>query len=185
MVGIFELWLPILLSAVFVFAASSVFHMVLKFHKKDYDKLPDEDRIMASMREEKVGPGNFSFPHVQDMKDFGSPEVQEKFKNGPVGFMNVLPNGMPNMGACLTQWFVFSIVVGVFVAYLTGRTLDAGTDYLAVFQIAGCVAFMAYGLAEAIASIWKAQRWSTTARHMFDGLVYALLTGGTFGWLWP
>lgn len=185
MVGIFELWLPILLSAVFVFAASSVFHMVLKFHKKDYDKLPDEEGIMASLRDGKVGTGNFSFPHVEDMKDFGSPEVQEKFKNGPVGFMNVLPNGIPNMGKCLSQWFIYCIVVGIFVAYLTGRTLEAGTDYLKVFQVAGCIAFIGYGLGEATASIWKAQRWSTTARHMFDGLVFALLTGGTFGWLWP
>jgi hypothetical protein len=185
MVGITELWLPVVLAAVFVFIASSIVHMVLKFHKNDYDRLPDEDGIMAALREANLGPGNYSFPHVQDMKDFGSPEVQEKFKQGPVAFMNVLPNGAPNMGKCLTQWFLYCVVVGVFVAYLTGRTLGAGADYLTVFRIAGCVAFIAYGLAEAIASIWKAQRWSTTARHMVGGLVYALLTGGTFGWLWP
>ena len=30
-----------------------------------------------------------------------------------------------------------------------------------------------------------ARRWSTTAKHTIDGLVYSLLTGGIFGWLWP
>jgi len=185
MVGILQLWLPILVAAVFVFIASSIVHMVLKFHKKDYDKLSDEDGIMAALRDAKVGPGNYTFPHVADMKDFNDPEVQEKFKKGPVAFMNVLPNGAPNMGKCLTQWFVYCVVVGVFVAYLTGRVHAPGSDYLAVFRFAGCVAFIAYGLAEALSSIWKAQRWSTTARHMIDGFFYALLTGGTFGWLWP
>jgi hypothetical protein len=29
------------------------------------------------------------------------------------------------------------------------------------------------------------RNWGTTIRHVADGLVYALLTAGTFGWLWP
>jgi len=33
MVPIMSLWLPILLSAVFVFIASSIIHMVLGYHK--------------------------------------------------------------------------------------------------------------------------------------------------------
>jgi len=34
--------LPILLSAVFVFVASSVVHMVLPWHKGDYLQVPEE-----------------------------------------------------------------------------------------------------------------------------------------------
>jgi hypothetical protein len=34
-------------------------------------------------------------------------------------------------------------------------------------------------------SIWAWRRWSTTLKGVFDGLVYALLTAGVFGWLWP
>jgi hypothetical protein len=27
--------------------------------------------------------------------------------------------------------------------------------------------------------------WGTTIKEVIDGLVYGLLTAGTFGWLWP
>jgi hypothetical protein len=33
--------------------------------------------------------------------------------------------------------------------------------------------------------VWKQKPWSMTFKHVFDGLVYALLTAGVFGWLWP
>ena len=36
MVGLAALWLPILLSAVIVFVASSLIHMVSGWHKSDY-----------------------------------------------------------------------------------------------------------------------------------------------------
>jgi hypothetical protein len=44
---------------------------------------------------------------------------------------------------------------------------------------------MAYGLGNLSNSIWKGQPWSMTIKEVIDGLVYALLTAGTFGWLWP
>ena len=41
MVTLTALWLPLLLSAVVVFLASWVMHMLLTYHKSDYKKLPD------------------------------------------------------------------------------------------------------------------------------------------------
>ena len=46
-------------------------------------------------------------------------------------------------------------------------------------------AVMGYALAHAQDAIWTFQGWPATARSMFDGLVYGLVTGGAFGWLWP
>jgi hypothetical protein len=34
-------------------------------------------------------------------------------------------------------------------------------------------------------SIWYKKSWSGTLKNVFDGLVYGLVTGGVFGWLWP
>ena len=66
------------------------------------------------------------------------------------------------------------------------RTTDGeGSDYLVVFRVVGTSSFMAYGLANLVDSVWKAQPWGTTVRHTVDGLVYSLLTAGVFGWLWP
>ncbi len=185
MVSLMELWLPILLSAVSVFAASSIIHMVLGYHKSDYKKLPGEDKIAAAMREEGVEPGFYSLPHCTDMKEMGKPETIEKFNQGPVGLLSLAPTGPPAMGKLLGMWFTFCLVIGVFVAYMTGRNLGPGADYLAVFRIAGTTAFLAYGASEPIASIWKYQPWGVTMKHVFDGFIFALLTGGVFGWLWP
>ena len=185
MISLTALWLPIVISAVVAFVASAVMHMVLPFHKKDYRQLPEEDKIRAVMREANVEVGNYFFPHAKDMKDAQTPEMVAKFKEGPVALVSVMPSGPPTMGKALGIWFVFCLVVSVFVAYLAGRTLDAGTSYLTVFRVAGTVAFMGYGLSECTNSIWKGQSWGTTVRSLIDALIYGLLTAGVFGWLWP
>jgi hypothetical protein len=185
MVPITALWLPILLSAVIVFVASSILHMVLPFHKSDYRKLPDEEKVVDALRAAGVTPGPvYHFPHTthQEMK---SPEVVEKFKRGPVGLLTLMPSGAPAMGKYLVLWFLNCVVVGIFVAYLTGRTRVSGTQYLEIFRVAGATAFVGYGVGQLQDSIWKGQTWGVTAKHVFDGLIYALLTAGTFGWLWP
>jgi len=185
MVYLTQLWLPILLSAVFVFVVSSILHMVLPFHKSDYRKLPDEEKVMDALRAAGVTPGPvYHFPHCEH-KDMKTPEMQEKFKRGPMGLVTIFPSGAINMGKFLGMWFLYCLIVGVFTAYLAGRTLTPGTPYLEVFRVAGTLAFMGYGLGHFVDSVWKGQTWGVTFKHMFDGLIYALLTAGTFGWLWP
>ena len=185
MVYLPALWLPIVLSAVIVFVASSILHMVLPLHKSDYRKLPDEEKVMDALRAAGVTPGPaYHFPHCEH-KDMKSPEMVEKFKKGPIGLLTMFPSGPPAMGKFLGMWFLYCLIVGVFTAYLTGRTVAPGTVYLAVFRVAGTVAFMGYGLGHFVDSVWKGQTWGVTFKHMFDGLLYALLTAGTFGWLWP
>jgi hypothetical protein len=185
MVSLTALWLPILISAVIVFFASSILHMVLKYHRSDYSAMPGEDKVLSAMRSETVAPGHYYLPHCVDMKKMAEPEMKAKFEKGPVAFVTVLPSGIPSMGKPLITWFVFCLAIGTFVAYLAGRTLGAGAGYLEVFRVAGTAAFLGYAGSVATESIWKGQRWSTSAKHIFDGLVYALLTAGVFGWLWP
>src|SRR6201981_1282861 len=135
MVPLTALWIPILLSAVIVFVASSILHMVLPYHQSDYRKLPEEDKVVDALRAAGVTPGPvYHFPHTthQEMK---SPEVVEKFKRGPVGLLTVIPSGAPAMGKYLGQWFVYCVVVGIFVARVAGRTLAPGTRYPAVFHV--------------------------------------------------
>ena len=185
MISLTALWLPIVLSAVAVFVASSVIHMVFKYHNSEYRQLPEEGAILEAMRSAKPGPGFYSFPYAGSMKEMGTPEMMDKYKQGPVGTVNINPSGPPTMGKNLVQWFVYSIVVGIFAGYLASRTLGAGAHYLAVFRVVGCSSFMAYAMAQFIDAIWKLKPWSMTLKHVFDGLVYGLLTAGVFGWLWP
>lgn len=185
MVSITALWLPILVSAVLAFLVSSVIHMILPYHKSDYAKLPGEDSIRAAIRKENAPAGDYAMPHASSMKEMGSPEMLEKYKEGPVSFVTVMPNGPPAMGKTLGQWFVYLLVCSAAVAYVVTRTLDADTHYLQVFRVAGTAAFLCYAGAQPMNSIWKGNKWSTTVKNVFDGLVYALLTAGAFGWLWP
>jgi hypothetical protein len=185
MVPVTALLIPILLSAVIVFVASSVMHMVLPYHKSDYRKLPDEDRVVDALRTAGVTPGPaYHFPHTTH-KEMKSPEVVEKFKRGPIGLLNIIPSGPPAMGKYLALWFVYSVVVSVLVAIVAGTTLSPGTRYPVVFHLTALAALLGYGVGHLQDSIWKGQAWSVTFKHMFDGLIYALLTAGTFGWLWP
>ena len=178
------LWLPILLSAVIVFVASSIMHMVLPYHKGDYRQLPEEDKAMAALRPLGLTRGLYVFPFCTH-KDMKSPALQEKYKQGPVGMLTVFPSAPPVMPKFLGQWFVYCLVIGFFVAYLTAHTVLPGAHYLVVFRIAGTAAFLAYGLANISNGIWKGQPWSMVFKEVFDGLIYGLLTAGTFGWLWP
>jgi hypothetical protein len=184
MVPLAALWLPILLSAVIVFIASSIMHMVLPYHQSDCHQLPDEDNLRAAMRAAGLKRGYYMFPYSSH-KEMKSPAVQEKFKQGPVGIMTVLPSGPPAMPKYLISWFVYCLVIGFFTAYLTGHTVAPGVNYLMVFRVAGTAAFMAYGLGQLSNGIWKGQPWGMTIKEVIDGLVYGLLTAGTFGWLWP
>jgi hypothetical protein len=185
MVYVTDLWLPIVLSAVAVFVVSFVVHMMLPYHKSDYKKLPNEDIVTEALRKAAPAPGTYFFPHCGSHKEMNSPEVVEKFKRGPVGLMTVMPSGMPVLAKHLIQWFLYSLAVSVFVAYLTGRTVAPGAEYLAVFRVAGTAGFLAYAVGHVHASIWKGEAWGTTLKFLFDGLLYGLFTAGVFGWLWP
>jgi hypothetical protein len=180
-----DLWLPILVSGAFVFIASSLHHMVLQIHKNDFSKLPDEEGLLAAMRDHGVRPGAYFFPHCGSMKEMGSAETKAKFQEGPVGVLLVRPSGMMNMGKPLLQWFLFTLLVGVIVAYLTAFTLPKGTRFVDVFRVAGTAAFLGYAVYALQDSIWKGQRWGVTFKFFLDGFAYALITGATFGWLWP
>ena len=185
MVSILALWLPILVAGVIVFVASSILHMALPYHRSDYAKLSHEDDVMEAMRKAGVQPGDYMMPHCSSHTDLKNPAILEKFQKGPVAAMTVMPSGSPTMGAQLALWFVYCVVVGIFAAYIAGRALEPGAHYLAVFRFAGATAFVGYSLALWQDSIWYRKKVSTTIKNTIDGLIYGLLTGGTFGWLWP
>ena len=93
MTGLTALWLPILLSAVLVFVASSVIHMASPWHKSDYPKLPNEDTVMTALRPLGIPPGDYFIPRPSSREDMRSPEFAQKVKAGPVMVFTVMPSG--------------------------------------------------------------------------------------------
>jgi hypothetical protein len=185
MVGITSLILPILLSAVIVFVASSIIHMALPWHKNDYPRVPNEDALRAALRPLAIPPGDYLVPRPSGREELQSPQFAAKVQEGPNLVMTVLPNGPWSMARNLGLWFVYLVVVSVFAAYVAGRALPPGTVYLQVFRFVGTTAFLGYAAALWQMSIWYRRSWAITIKSTIDGLIYALLTAGTFGWLWP
>ncbi len=180
-----QLWLPILLTAVAVFAASSLIHMVLKWHAGDYRALGNEEAVREAIRAGQPTPGQYVLPHCADMKRMGEPDMRRKYEEGPVAYLVVAPNGAPAMGRALGLWFLHTLLVGVFVAYVAGLALLPGTHYLRVFRVVGAVAFLAYGFGSIQMGIWMGKPWSAVIKDLADALIYGLLSAGVFGWLWP
>ena len=185
MVSLFSLWLSILLSAVFVFLISVVTHMILPYHRNDYEKIPFEDEVMEALGKVGIPPGNYMMPFYGSSEAIRDPKFIAKMEKGPVAFMTVSKPGKPQMWISLELWFIYNLIVSIFAAYIAGRAVRPGAPFGQVFRFTFVVAFAGYSLALMYNSIWYKIKWSTTFKLMFDGLIYAIITGLTFGWLWP
>jgi hypothetical protein len=185
MVPVPSLWLAILLSAVAVFVLSSILHMVLPFHRKDYRQLPNEEETRAALRKAGLAPGLYHYPWAAGPKEMGSPEVVARFTEGPVGILVAMPSGPPKMGKFLGLWFGYCVLVSIFLAYLAACTMGRGEEPMHVARVVGSAAFLAYGLANIVDSIWKGYPWGMTAKNVFDGLLYSVASAAVFAWLWP
>ena len=185
MTGLSALWLPILVSAVFVFIVSSIIHMVSPWHKSDYPKIPHEDQVMDALRPLAIPPGDYMVPRCNNMTEMKSPEFLAKLQAGPVLIVTVMKNGMMSMGRNLALWFLYSVAISGMAAYVAGRALPPGSAYLPIFRFIGAVAFAGYAMALWQMSIWYQRSWNITAKSTVDGVIYALVTAGAFGWLWP
>ena len=180
-----HLWLPILLSAVFVFIASSILHMVIRaWHGPDCKAFANEADVGAAIRAGNATPGMYLLPYCtpESMK---TPEAAEKLRQGPVGIVYLRSPGMPNMGRFLGQWFVFCLVVSLLCALLAAHVIAPAADHHVVFHVIALAALLGHAMGPFPSAIWWGQSWRSAFKHAVDGLIYAIITGLTFSWLWP
>lgn len=184
MVSTLMLWSPILVSAVVVFLLSWIIHVVFTYHRSDFRAVPSEDEVMGALRPFNIPPGDYVIPRAGSPKMMEDPEFKAKVAKGPVAFLTVMTNDF-GMTKSLVLWFLYCILIGMFAAYLAGHALEPGAHYLAVFRFVGAASFGGYALALLQNSIWYKRNWGATLKSMMDGFLYALVTAGIFGWLWP
>ena len=185
MVSIPALWLPILVATILVFVASCIVWMALPHHKSDARRLPDEAAAIDALVRQNLKPGLYRFPWADSMAEMKDPAFVAKLERGPVALMTVLPTGPFKMGRSMGLWVGYLIVVGIFVAYVTGRVLGPGASYLHVFRVAGTVACLTYSGSQLPQSIWWGRPIGVTLKEIADGVLYGMHTAGAFGWLWP
>lgn len=182
MIPLYELWAPVLVSAVLVVSMSYVLHRVLNYHLRDYDRLANEEEVLAALERLGVPPGNYPMPLPATRREMMSPAFMAKRERGPVWLNVMKPFSLRKV---MVEWFAYALMAGLFTAYLTAQALDAGAGSGEVARFAGMTAFVGHSLALWQRSIWYQTKWSRTLRSTFDGLVYGVLTGLTFAWLWP
>ena len=183
MVELTQLWIPVVAAAVFTFVMSCLIHMVFKWHAAEYKGLPDEAAARAAMR--NAPPGEYIIPHCADYKDMATPEMQQKFKEGPVAKIFIRPAGAPTMGPTMGQWFAFNVLVAIVAGYLASRTLPVGAGFLTVCRLVSLVTFFAYGGGSVIQGIWMGRPWPGVFKDLLDAFLYGLVSALAFAWLWP
>jgi len=183
MLTLTSLWQPVVVSAVLVFIASSIIWMALPIHKNDYKKLEGKEEGARDLAR-GLAAGVYMFPWCTPQDEKSDPAAAERLQEGPWGTLSVLPRRW-SMGPMLGLWFGHLLIVSFFVAYITRPGNPAGTPYLEIFRVSGAAALVAHAGGIMPACIWQGQPWSQARGRLFDAVVYALITAGVFGWLWP
>jgi hypothetical protein len=180
-----QMWLPILLSTVAVFIASSLIHMVLPWHKGDFPTMTNEDAVLDALRPLAIPPGDYFLPRPSSREEVRSPAFAEKVARGPVVLMTVMPSGAMSMGRSLGGWFIYVLVVTALAAHVASRNVSSTSPGEHVFHQVALVSFAGYVLALWQMTIWYKRAWNLTIKATVDGLIYAAITGAVFVWLWP
>ena len=185
MSSIIPLWLPIVAASVGVFIASSILHMVIRWHNTDYKQLSNEAALNDALR--GATPGEYRTPWANSMEEMHKPDFQEKVKRGPVAIIGVFAPSLDfGFKKALALWFVYTLVVSWLSSHIAHAVLhDQTPSFYIVFHTVGIAAWLAYGLGQAHQSIWGPKPWLVTVKNLVDGLVYAAVTGAIFAWLWP
>ena len=187
-VSVGALWLPVLVAAVLTFIGSALVWTAFHWHDADWRLVPDEPALQEFLRKAGLGRGQYMFPHMEPKpadRAAAQKTWEERYARGPVGVLILGRPGRMSMPKMMGQMGALVLVVSFFIAYIAAHALPFGASYLAVFRIVGATAFVAYGSAQFVDSIWFYRSWRTTWLNVLDALLYACLTAGAFGWLWP
>ncbi|MDX2118676.1 MAG: hypothetical protein SFY96_10885 [Planctomycetota bacterium] len=182
------LWLPIVVSAAGVWVASAIGWMAIGHHNKDFKHLPDEAGFIDAIKHMSLAPGAYAFPNCADHARLKEPAIQELMKTGPVGSITLMRMPM-SMGGAMIKTFVVYLAISTLVAYLGWFTLPHGgatpLTFKHGFQVLGTAGVLGYAFAALPNGIWFGQSPRAMALGVIDGIVYGLLTGAIFCWLWP
>lgn len=184
-----NLWLPIVLSGVGVWIASFIAWMAIGHHKKDRDAIPDgrEQEFMGTITRLNIRPGNYGFPDFCQHDSLPRGERMEALKalydKHPQGLLRVW--APTNMGLNMLLTFLFYLVTSAAIAYLTWAALGRGASVGKVVQVAGTAGVLAYCFATFPHDVWFQKKRRAMAMDWIDGIVFGLITGAIFAWMWP
>ncbi|MFK7759798.1 MAG: hypothetical protein AB8C13_07625 [Phycisphaerales bacterium] len=184
MISIVELWLPILVSAVAVFFASSIIWMILPYHKKDIRFMPSEDEFSKAIDQLNIEPGLYMYPNCADPKEMKSDAFVAKWKSGPWGTITVM-GSPPNFAKNLLKTFVSYLAITAMCGYLASMSLSAGADSMMVFRFVGTAAILGFCMGSFAGDFFLGKPARFIFTSFIDGLIFAFITAGVFCIMWP
>ncbi len=185
MTPMLDLWLPVVLGAVLVFAAGAVLWMCIPgWHNPDMKVLPDEAAFTADLKKHSLSPGRYMWPNCNTGAEMQSDEFKARWESGPWGVLSV-PAGKPNFAKNLGITFAFNLAVCAATAFLASKTFGAGAAYWDVFAFTGIASGLAFATMGLPHSVYNLTPRRGMITNLVDGVIYALLVAGTFAGLWP
>lgn len=188
-----HLWFPIVTSAVAVWIASALAWMLVGHHKGEWKQVPNEDEFIATIRRLGIPPGSYGFPEFRRLEGMSKEEKRgkwEEMQKSPIGLLRVW--GPIRMGRSMLLTFVVLLVTSVLIGYLGWNALPHGTalgesrpEFTKTMQITGTAGILAYCVAGLPNDIWFQRSRREIAACLLDGVVFGLITGAVFAWLWP
>lgn len=191
-----HLWLPILVSAAAVWIASSLAWMVVGHHKKDWKGIPQEKDFIETIKRMGIPPGNYGFPEFRRCEGLSKEEKKslwEEMQKNPMGLLRVW--GPINMGRNMLLSLLVYLVASILIAYIGWNSFhdvplfpgSAGPrpEFSKVMQVLGTAGVLAYCIASLPNDIWFQRSRREVFMGLIDGVVFGLLTGAVFAWLWP
>lgn len=178
-----QLWLPILVTSVAVFFCSFLVWAILPHHKDDWSKLPNEDGIRDFLKGQSLPTGVYIFPKMEG-KECHSPEGKAKWKAAPAGELRIWKD--VSMGSNMLGTFIVFLIASVLIAYITWHVRDKMVgDFADRFQLAGSLGILAYCFSFIPNMIWFQAGKRAMVNCIVDGVLYGVVTGAAFAWLWP
>jgi hypothetical protein len=178
-----KLWLVILLSAAAAWFWAFLSWAALNLHGKDFDKLPDEERFTAALRDMGIPIGRYYFPHME-RSECGTPAGKEKMARGPLGLLHVW-NPKFSMPRNMILSYLVCVAVSFLMAYVGSLTLAPGAGFAKVMQVMGTIGVLAYAFAFLPNMIWFQGKGRVAALCVMDGVIQGLAVGAVFAAMWP
>lgn len=193
-----HLWLPIVVSTAAVWMASFLAWMVVGHHKNDWKEVPNEHEFIETVKRMGISPGSYGFPDFRRCAGMSKEQKHakwEEMQKSPMGLLRVW--GRISMGRNMLLTALVYLAVSVLIAYLGWNALPHGgmsvgelavsvrPNFAKVMQVLGTAGILAYCFAGLPNDIWFQRSGREVLTSLIDGVVFGLITGAVFGWLWP
>lgn len=178
-----HLWLPILVCGVAVFMCSFLVWAVLPHHRDDWAALPNAESFRDDLKARGIAPGMYIFPKMGG-KECNTPEGKANFERAPAGVITVFAkSSMPKNMFCTFLVFLIASVLIAYVAWHIRPDLAGG--FADRFQVLGTLGILTYCFSFLPNMIWFQSGKRAMVNGIVDGVLYGVVTGATFSWLWP